>query len=147
MVEFQLNSDATGSTNGDTSEKNNTKAPKRPATTKASADSTTTAKIPKKANAKAKATNDDKSNEDAISDVKSIYEFVVKDTFGNDVPLAKYKGQVLLIVNIASRCGYTKKNYNELDELQKKYKNKGALDQIKSNGKKIIFHKNILTVL
>ncbi|XP_031622254.1 probable phospholipid hydroperoxide glutathione peroxidase isoform X2 [Contarinia nasturtii] len=106
--------------NGDTSAAKSIKAPKRPATTKASADSTT-AKVPKKSKAKANdVTPDDKS----ISDANSIYDFVVKDTFGNDVPLAKYKGQVLLIVNIAARCGYTKKNYEELDELQKKYKNK-----------------------
>ncbi|KAG4073562.1 hypothetical protein HA402_000786 [Bradysia odoriphaga] len=36
---------------------------------------------------------------------ESIYDFTVKDTFGNDVKLDKYKGHVVLIVNIASECG------------------------------------------
>lgn len=58
-------------------------------------------------------------------DPKSVYDFTVKDTYGKDVPLIKYKGQVLLIVNIASRCGYTKKNYDQLTELSDKYKDKG----------------------
>lgn len=58
---------------------------------------------------------------------KSIYDFVVKDTYGNDVPLEKYKGKVLLIVNIASQCGLTNTNYSQLTELQEKYKDKGKL--------------------
>lgn len=56
---------------------------------------------------------------------KSVHDFMVKDTHDNDIPLDKYKGQVLLIVNIASRCGHTKKNYAELTELSEKYKDKG----------------------
>lgn len=37
----------------------------------------------------------------------------------------KYKGKVLLIVNVASQCGFTKNNYKELNELHSKYKDQG----------------------
>lgn len=56
---------------------------------------------------------------------KTIYEFSVKDTFGNDVSLEKYKGQVVLIVNIASQCGLTKNNYKKLTDLKEKFGEKG----------------------
>lgn len=56
---------------------------------------------------------------------QSVYDFVVKDTYGNDVSLDKYKGQVLVIVNIASQCGLTNTNYSQLTELHDKYKDKG----------------------
>lgn len=51
----------------------------------------------------------------------SIYDFSVKDIKGNDVSLEKYKGHVCLIVNVASKCGLTKSNYEELNELYEKY--------------------------
>lgn len=57
----------------------------------------------------------------------SIYDFTVKDTYGNDVSLDKYKGKVCLIVNIASQCGLTSSNYAKLTELKKKYENSGLL--------------------
>lgn len=56
---------------------------------------------------------------------KSIHEFTVKDGAGKDVDLSIYKGKVLLIVNVASKCGYTESNYTELSELHSKYKDKG----------------------
>ncbi|KAJ8615816.1 hypothetical protein MRB53_035188 [Persea americana] len=56
---------------------------------------------------------------------KSIYEFTVKDTRGNDVNLSTYKGKVLLIVNVASKCGLTHQNYKELNVLYEKYKDQG----------------------
>lgn len=55
----------------------------------------------------------------------SIYDFTVKDTYGNDVPLEKYKGKVCLIVNIASQCGLTSSNYEKITELRNKYKDSG----------------------
>lgn len=58
-------------------------------------------------------------------EAKSIFDFTVKDTFGNDVPLEKYKGKVCVIVNIASQCGLTSSNYAKLTDLKKKYENAG----------------------
>ncbi len=59
------------------------------------------------------------------SEGKSVYDFTVKDIDGKDVPLAKYKGDVLMIVNVASKCGLTKNHYEKLEPLYQKYKNKG----------------------
>ncbi|XP_039965294.1 uncharacterized protein LOC126761611 isoform X1 [Bactrocera neohumeralis] len=56
---------------------------------------------------------------------KTIYEFTVKDTHGNEVSLEKYKGNVVLVVNIASQCGLTKNNYAKLTTLLEKYEEKG----------------------
>ena len=55
---------------------------------------------------------------------KSIYDFTVKDIKGNDVSLANYKGKVLLIVNVASKCGLTPQ-YEGLEVLYQKYKDQG----------------------
>uniref|UniRef100_A0A166JBC9 Glutathione peroxidase n=1 Tax=Daucus carota subsp. sativus TaxID=79200 RepID=A0A166JBC9_DAUCS len=59
------------------------------------------------------------------SSVQSIHVFTVKDAKGNDIELSKYKGKVLLIVNVASQCGLTTSNYTELAELYQKYKDQG----------------------
>ncbi|KAJ4829132.1 Phospholipid hydroperoxide glutathione peroxidase, mitochondrial [Turnera subulata] len=56
---------------------------------------------------------------------KSIYEFTVKDTRGQEVDLSIYKGKVLLVVNVASKCGFTDVNYTQLTDLYAKYKDKG----------------------
>ncbi|CAI0438556.1 unnamed protein product [Linum tenue] len=56
---------------------------------------------------------------------KSIHDFTVKDIDGNDVSLSKFKGKVLLIVNVASRCGLTSSNYSELSHIYEKYKAQG----------------------
>ena len=55
---------------------------------------------------------------------KSIYDITVKDIKGNDVSLADYKGKVLLIVNVASKCGLTPQ-YEGLEALYLKYKDQG----------------------
>ena len=54
----------------------------------------------------------------------SVLEFKVRDIDGKTVDLAKYKGEVLLIVNTASQCGYTPQ-YNNLEATYEKYKAKG----------------------
>ncbi|KAK7318252.1 hypothetical protein RJT34_02951 [Clitoria ternatea] len=48
-----------------------------------------------------------------------------KDAKGHQVDLSTYKGKVLLIVNVASKCGMTNSNYAELNQLYEKYKGKG----------------------
>ena len=56
-------------------------------------------------------------------DVKNIYQFKVLDIEGKEVELSAYKGKTLLIVNVASQCGFTKQ-YKDLVELNEKYKDK-----------------------
>ena len=55
---------------------------------------------------------------------QNVYDFTVKDRRGNDVSLAEYKGKVLLIVNTATRCGFTPQ-YEELEALYNNYKEQG----------------------
>ncbi len=54
----------------------------------------------------------------------NIYGFSVLDNNGKTVNLDDYKGKTLLIVNVASKCGYTKQ-YKGLEEIYRKYKSKG----------------------
>lgn len=54
----------------------------------------------------------------------SVYDFTVKDIEGKDVSLSEYKGKVMLIVNVASKCGYTKQ-YSGLQKIYEKYKDRG----------------------
>lgn len=65
------------------------------------------------------------SNPADYKNAKSIYDFSAKDIKGNVVPLDKYKGQVCIIVNVASQCGYTANHYEEFNELNDKYGAKG----------------------
>jgi len=54
----------------------------------------------------------------------TIYDFKTADIDGKPVDLKKYKGKVLLVVNVASKCGLTPQ-YNGLEKLQKQYASKG----------------------
>ena len=53
-----------------------------------------------------------------------LYEFSVKDIDGSEVDLSSYKGKVILIVNVASACGFTSQ-YEGLQDLFERYKDKG----------------------
>ena len=55
---------------------------------------------------------------------KSMYEFTMKDIDGKDVKLDAYKGKVLMVVNVASKCGYTPQ-YEGLEAIYKKYQDRG----------------------
>ena len=60
----------------------------------------------------------------ALLHAGSIYDITVKDSDGKDTTLAAYKGQVLLIVNVASKCGFTPQ-YKNLEAVYLKYKDQG----------------------
>lgn len=53
-----------------------------------------------------------------------FYDYKVKNISGEDVSMSDYKGKVVLIVNTASKCGFTKQ-YEGLEELYEKYKDQG----------------------
>ena len=55
---------------------------------------------------------------------QSVYDFTVKDDMGKEVSLSRYKGQVLLIVNTATRCGFTPQ-YSELESLYEQHCDEG----------------------
>ena len=57
---------------------------------------------------------------------ESLYEIPVKDMDGKETSLSDHKGQVLLIVNVASKCGFTPQ-YTALEALYEKYKDKGLV--------------------
>lgn len=54
----------------------------------------------------------------------SIYDFTLPSIDGTVTPLASYKGKVVLLVNVASRCGYTPQ-YTALEAIYEKYKDRG----------------------
>lgn len=59
----------------------------------------------------------------AFTMASSIYDFKVLGLEGQEIDFSKYKGKKILIVNTASKCGYTPQ-YEELEALHKKYKDK-----------------------
>jgi glutathione peroxidase-family protein len=56
--------------------------------------------------------------------MKGIYALTVKDINGNEVPLSKFEGKILLIVNVASKCGFTPQ-YKGLQTLYSRYHERG----------------------
>jgi len=55
-----------------------------------------------------------------------LYDFTVQDIDGKNVSLGDYRGKVLLIVNVASKCGFTPQ-YQGLEALYEKYRDRGLV--------------------
>ncbi len=53
-----------------------------------------------------------------------FYDFNAKDIYGEDISMSEYEGKVVLVVNTASKCGFTDQ-FEGLEELYKDYKDKG----------------------
>jgi len=60
------------------------------------------------------------------AEARSPLEFKVKNIKGEEVDLSTYKGKVVLVVNVASKCGYTPQ-YKGLQEVYAKYKDQGLV--------------------
>jgi len=56
----------------------------------------------------------------------SVYDFTLNSIDGQAAPLAAYKGKVLLLVNVASKCGFTPQ-YKGLEAVYEKYKDQGLV--------------------
>jgi glutathione peroxidase len=55
-----------------------------------------------------------------------IYDHTATDIYGNEIDFAEYRGKVLLVVNTASRCGFTSQ-YAELEQLHEQYLDRGLV--------------------
>lgn len=59
------------------------------------------------------------------SEGQTLYDFTAKNIDGVEESLEKYKGKPVLVVNVASQCGLTKANYQQLNELYDKHEKSG----------------------
>jgi glutathione peroxidase len=62
----------------------------------------------------------------AMFGASSVYDFTLNSIDGQPAPLANFKGKVLLVVNVASNCGFTPQ-YTALEALYEKYKDQGLV--------------------
>jgi len=61
----------------------------------------------------------------------SIYDIPVKKITGESTSLAEFKGKVLLVVNVASKCGLTPQ-YEGLEKLYEQYKGQGLVELLQA---------------
>lgn len=61
-----------------------------------------------------------------VTPTKTVYDFTLKNIDGKEESLSQYKGKVIIIVNVASYCGYTSQ-YKDLEAIYQKYKSKGLV--------------------
>jgi len=64
------------------------------------------------------------SNSVGKETAKSVYDFTLKNSKGKDVKLEEFRGQVVMLVNVASKCGYTPQ-YDGLQKIYERYKDQG----------------------
>jgi glutathione peroxidase len=62
----------------------------------------------------------------ALFGASSVYEFTMNSIDGQPLPMASFKGKVMLIVNVASKCGFTPQ-YEGLEAVYEKYKDQGLV--------------------
>ena len=62
----------------------------------------------------------------ALAAGKSVYDFTLNSIDGQPTPLSSYKGKVVMLVNVASKCGYTPQ-YSALESTYEKYKDRGLV--------------------
>ena len=67
-----------------------------------------------------------------IAPTQSVHDFKIKTIDGKSISLKKFKGKKILIVNTASKCGYTPQ-YSELQKLSDQYKGKLVVIGIPAN--------------
>lgn len=67
-----------------------------------------------------------KPNGQMIDTGKTVYEYTLNDIDGKPVNLGDYKGKVLVIVNVASKCGLTPQ-YEQIEQFYKEWKDKGVV--------------------
>ena len=65
-------------------------------------------------------------NHSAASNNETVYNFKFKGLNGNEINLNDYKDKVIVVVNVASRCGYTPQ-YSDLQEVWSNYQSKGLV--------------------
>ena len=65
-------------------------------------------------------------NNAAPDNKQSLFDLKINSINGDEINFSKFKGQTLLLVNVASNCGFTKQ-YNELQTLFDNYKDKGLV--------------------
>lgn len=66
------------------------------------------------------------SNMMMTEQASNVHSFTMKDIDGKDVQLSKYKGKVIVMVNVASKCGLTPQ-YADIQAFYEKYKDKGVV--------------------